>query len=100
MKDKLRRALGRVALCVIVLVIVGTVGAVVCQSGRVRVLSPDETTEAQLLEAIKEARAVLHDAGRSQAEIDKMVFEFRCRYLPESTEGCDDEESGMAQGKR
>lgn len=94
------RLLWRVALCLIVFVIAGTVTALICESGRVRVLLPNEVTEAQLQVAIKEARTALREAGRSQEEIDKMVFEFRCKYLPASTEGCSDDQSSHIEKQR
>ena len=100
MRDKLKRALSRLALCVILFIIAGTVGAVVCQSHRLRVVPPGGATEAQVQEAAKELREFLQEAGRSQAEINRIVRALECKYLPESTERCSDDSGGKAEQER
>ena len=100
MRETLRRILWRAVLCLIVAIIIGAVTAVVCQSGRSRVLAPGEATEAEIQLAIDELRQILREAGRSQDEINRMTHALKCKYLPESTEGCSDEESRQAQEER
>ena len=100
MRDTSKRVLWRIALCVIVLIIAGTVSAVVCQSGRSRIISPTEATEEQIRLAAEELREFLQEAGRSQTEINRIVRALECKYLPESTERCSDDEGGEAQEER
>ena len=100
MRDKFKRALSRLALCVIVFIIAGTVSAVVCQSGRSRVIRPGEATEEQIRLAAEELREFLQKASRSQAEINRIVRALECEYLSDSTERCSDEESGQAEKER
>ena len=100
MRDKCKRVLSRLVLCLIVFIIAGTVGAVVCESNRVRVILPGASSEAQVRAAIGDLREILRGADRSQAEIDRMVHELRCKHLPETTEGCSDEESSEAEKER
>lgn len=100
MRDKSKRILWRIVLCLIVFIIVGTVAAVICESNRVRVILPGASSEAQVRAAIGELRDILRGADRSQAEIDRMVHELRCKHLPATTEGCNDEESSEAEKER
>ena len=100
MRDNAKRSLWRVVLCVILFIIVGTVGAVVCQSGRVRTIPPGGATEVQVRLATKELREFLQEAGRSQAEINRIVRALERKYLSESTDRCSDEESGKTEKER
>ncbi len=100
MRGEHGRSWWRLGLCVILIVIAAIVTVAVCHSSRVRVIPPGEATEAQVQAAIGELREFLRDAGRSQAEIDRMVKELRCRYLPESTERCSNAESREAEKER
>lgn len=95
----------RLAWYAVVVLVSALVGATVATSGRPRALEPGEAEAAEVLRAVRELREMMQAAGeadrQTQLEIDSAVHELRCKYLPETTEGCnDDDESGEAQEKR
>ncbi len=101
MRSEDKQFLLRLALCMIIIIIAGAIGAVVSNSNRVRVIPPGEATEAQVQAAVTELREYLREAGRSQIEINCMVHQLKCKYLPETTEGCENvEESCKAEEER
>lgn len=79
-----------VAWYLVAALLAAVVGASVCQSVSRPFRDPGEVSVAEVARAIRELRELMQEAGRSQEEINRTLHDLRCRYLPDTTEGCDD----------
>lgn len=96
MKDQ---TIGRFWLWVIfVFVLIAAIlaGSMCAGTPKRRIVYPGEATEEQVEKALREAQELLEQAGRRADEIEAILRNLECTYLPER---CDDTDSGQGQGR-